>query len=151
MMSALPGVARQPASTVQYCRKSTSTLEKPYTFSCSSSSHYPVPHYSTLPGYLPHQSHCCPPCQLEGLRREADKEAYTSAKKQFPHLTSDMLVRNGRSQAALEYKMTLERYVEEKRIEEKQTWLFITRKWTQDLKKVGVLVAEEDGLGLLTV
>jgi len=74
-----------------------------------------------------------------------------AAKAEYPRLTSDMLVRNGRRQDECEWlgKMTLEKYVEEKREEDRQIWYHATRKWTQDLKRAKVLVAEEDGLGLL--
>jgi hypothetical protein len=60
-----------------------------------------------------------------------------------------MLVSPGRQWEDWQTKPTLESYMEEKRSEERQMWLHVTRKWTQDLKKVRVLVAEEDGLGLL--
>lgn len=68
---------------------------------------------------------------------------------EYPHLTSEMLVRDGRIWEDWQTKPTLDKYVEEKRSDEKQLWLHVTRKWTQDLKKLRVLVAEEDGLGLL--
>lgn len=60
-----------------------------------------------------------------------------------------MLVRNGRIREDWESNLTLEKYVAEKRTDEKQMWHCVIRKWTQDLKKVKVLVAEEDGLGLM--
>ena len=145
--STLPGVARQPASAVQYCRK-VGSAEKPFTFTCSSSSHYPVSHYASLPSFLPHQDHACPPCQLENLRRQADQDALQSAKAEYPHLKAEQLVKNGRRQDEWQGKMTLERYVDDKRQEEKEVWLHITRKWTQDLRVARVLVAQEDGLGL---
>jgi len=148
---ALPGVAKQPRSAVQYSRTSSSkVVEKAYKFTCTSSNHYPVPHYATLPSFLPHQDHACPPCQLERLRVDNIREACTSAKAEYPHLTAERLVRNGRSQEGWTGKLTLERYVDEKSQEEKQYWHHLTRKWTQDLRTAKVLVAEEDGLSLLT-
>jgi hypothetical protein len=78
-----------------------------------------------------------------------DNEATSSAKAEFPHLKGEMLVRNGRIREDWESNLTLEKYVWEKRTEEKQMWHNVIRKWTQDLKKVKVLLAEEDGLGLL--
>jgi hypothetical protein len=60
-----------------------------------------------------------------------------------------MLVRNGRIRENWESDLTLDKYVNEKRQEEKQMWLHVVRKWTQDLKKVRVLVSEEAGLGLM--
>jgi hypothetical protein len=150
VMTALPGVARQPASAVQYCRKSASKLEKPYRFTCTSSNHYPVPHYATLPSFLPHQDHPCPPCQLERLRDDNIRETSASAHRQYPSLKAEQLVKNGRPQTEWEGKLTLERYVEEKCQEEREFWHHLTRRWTQDLRKAKILVAEEDGLSLLT-
>jgi len=86
---------------------------------------------------------------MEEYREKADREAIASARKQFPHLTTDMLVRNGRVWEDWQTKPTLESFVEERRVEERQMWLHVTRKWTQDLKKGRVLISEEDGLGLL--
>lgn len=80
---------------------------------------------------------------------KADRNATASAIAQFPHLTKDMLVRDGRVWEEWQKKPTLEEFVEEKRSDERQMWLHVTRKWTQDLKKLRVLVSEEDGLGLL--
>ena len=40
--------------------------------------------------------------------------------------------------------------MDEKLQEEKEYWHHLTRKWTQDLRRAKILVAEEDGLGLLT-
>jgi len=85
---------------------------------------------------------------MEEYREKSDREAISSARSQFPHLTSEMLVRNGRVWEDWQTKPTLEKFVEEKRVEERQMWLHVTRKWTQDLKKGRVLVSEEDGLGL---
>jgi len=147
-MTTLPGVARQPASCVQYSCK-LSSAEKLFSFSCSSSSHYAVPHYANLPGFLPHQNHECPPCQLELLRVQSDADVARAAKAEYPHLHAEQLVRNGRRQDEWQGKLTLQRYVEEKRQEERELWEFVRRKWTQDLKAARVLVAEEDGLSLL--
>jgi len=152
MSHPLPGVAKQPKGIVQYSHnynRSASSAGKPFNFSCSGSGHYPTPHYATLPTFLPHQDHPCPPCQLEDLRRRADREVAIQATQEFPHLRSEMLVRNGRIQEDILQKLTLAAYVEEKREDERQMWLHVTRKWTQDLKNAKVLVAEEDGLGLL--
>ncbi|ETI26720.1 hypothetical protein G647_10165 [Cladophialophora carrionii CBS 160.54] len=60
-----------------------------------------------------------------------------------------MLVSPGRQWEDWQSKPSLEKYIEEKRSDERQLWLHVTRRWTQDLKKVRVLVPEEDGLGLL--
>lgn len=86
---------------------------------------------------------------MEEYRAKADRDAIISAKTQFPHLTSEMLVRNGRVWEDWQTKPTLENFVEERRVEERQMWFHVTRKWTQDLKKGRVLISEEDGLGLL--
>ncbi|KEF55308.1 uncharacterized protein A1O9_08962 [Exophiala aquamarina CBS 119918] len=151
-MAPLPGVVRQPAECGELARtfsRTQSASQKAFTFACSSSSHFLTPHYMNLPSYLPHQDHSCPPCQMEEYREKSDRDAIASAKAQFPHLTTEMLVRNGRVWEDWQTKPTLEKFIEEKRIEEKQMWLHVTRKWTQDLKKGRVLVSEEDGLGLM--
>jgi ribosomal protein L19E len=72
------------------------------------------------------------------------------AKKEFPHLRGEMLVRNGRIREDWESNLTVDMYIMEKRTEEKEMWLHVIRKWTQDLKKLRVLLLEEDGLGLLS-
>ena len=151
----LPNVARQPKGTLQYCSTNVTghrrtVSGRAFAFSCPSTcSHNTTPHYSLLPSHLPHQSHPCPPCQISQLQVQGDREAVSSAKAEFPHLTSDMLVRNGRVRENWESRLTLEKYITEKRTEEKQMWCFVIRKWTQDLKQCRVLVNEEDGLGLL--
>jgi len=147
MSAALPGVAKQPSSTIQYCRKMTHT-EKAFAFKCSSSNHYPVPHYATLPAFLPHQDHACPSCQLEDMRIAGDREVHAQALAQYPSLTAEQLIVNNIRQDKWEGKPTLEWYVSEQRAEEKQLWMMVTRKWTQDLRSKKVLVDEEDGLGL---
>ena len=150
----LPGVVRQPAGTLSYSRTNTSTRPRssprPFSFTCSSSSHYPNEHYICLPTYLPHQNHPCPPCQIEDFRRQGDREVTSQARNEYPHLKGEMLVRNGRVRDDWESKLTLDKYVSEKRREEREMWLHVVRKWTQDLRKVRVLVAEEDGLGLIS-
>jgi len=125
-----------------------SSAGKSFSFSCNSSNHYPTPHYSGLPNFLPHQDHPCPPCQLEELRQKADRDVTREAKVEYPSLTGEMLVRNGMIKE-WQAKPTLDKYVDERRTEEREMWLHVGRKWTQDLKKARVLVAEEDGLGLL--
>lgn len=149
----LPGVARQPTGTLQYCTSSLgrprSTSTRSFAFSCSSSNHYCNEHYVGLPGFLPHQDHPCPPCQIETFRKQGDREVTLQAHAEFPRLRGEMLVRNGRIRENWESDLTLDKYVNEKRQEEKQMWLHVVRKWTQDLKKVRVLVSEEAGLGLM--
>ncbi|EXJ54184.1 hypothetical protein A1O7_09521 [Cladophialophora yegresii CBS 114405] len=148
----LPGVARQPKECGELARRFTrseSFSAKAFHFSCTSSSHFLPPHYMMLPNFLSHQDHPCPPCQLEDARLNADREAIASAKKQYPHLTCEMLVSPGRKWEDWQSKPSLEKYIEEKRSDERQLWLHVTRRWTQDLQKLRVLVAEEDGLGLL--
>ena len=149
----LPGVVCQPTGTLQYCATNSSrprASSRPFSFSCSSSSHYPNEHYLGLPGFLPHQNHPCPPCQIEGFRTQGDREVTRQARNEFPHLKGEMLVRNGRIRENWESDLSLEKYIEEKRLDEKQMWLHVIRKWTQDLKKIRVLVSEEDGLGLIS-
>lgn len=76
------------------------------------------------------------------------REATSSAHKDFPNLQSEMLVVNGRQREDWENTLTLEDYIDEKRCEERQSWHIRLLKWTQDLKKINVMVSEEDGLGL---
>ena len=149
----LPGVALQPKGTLSYCSNASTPRPKSaknFVFACSSSSHYCTPHYANLPSFLPHQNHPCPPCQLEGLKAKGDAEAVSSAKAEFPLLRGEMLVRNGRIREDWQSNLTLDKYVAEKRTDERQMWHHVTAKWTQDLKKLNVLVSEEDGLGLLS-
>lgn len=126
-----------------------SRSSKPFSFTCASREHAAVYHYSNLPGFLPHQNHPCPPCQLENLRALGDVEAISQARTEFPHLKGEMLVRNGREREDWKDKLTLDKYIDEKRTDEKQMWHWVIRKWGQDLKKLKILVGEEDGLGLL--
>lgn len=149
----LPGVARQPTGILQFCTTNTNrprSSSKSFTFSCSSSNHFPSEYYMGLPSFLPHQDHPCPPCQLENLRVRGDREVSLQAKKEFPLLRGEMLVRNGRIREDWESHLTLEKYVTEKRTEEKEMWLHVIRKWTQDLRKLRVLLSEEDGLSLIS-
>ena len=74
--------------------------------------------------------------------------AVKQAKMQYPKLTVEMLIRNG-SIKEFQEKPTWQQYADEKITEEREMWHHVTRKWTQDLLRCRVLVAEEDGLGLL--
>jgi hypothetical protein len=148
----LPGVARQPAGTLKFCTTNTArprSSSKSFSFTCTSSGHTNE-YYLGLPSFLPHQDHPCPPCQLESLRARGDREVTLQAKKEFPHLRGEMLVRNGRIREDWESNLTLDMYIMEKRTEEKEMWLHVMRKWSQDLKKLRVLLLEEDGLGLMS-
>ena len=81
------------------------------------------------------------------MREKGEKDVVRQARSQFPKLTVEMLVRNGTIKEFQE-KPTWDQYVDEKTTEEREMWVHVTRKWTADLKKCRVLVAEEDGLGL---
>lgn len=145
----LPNVARQPKGCVQMAmgdRRPSSA--KPFKFTCQSSSHVMTPHYLGLPSHLPHQNHSCPPCQLQEMRVKGEQDVIKQARVQYPKLTVEMLIRDGTIKE-FQDKPTWERYVDEKTTEEQELWHHVTRKWTQDLKRCRVLVAEEDGLGLL--
>lgn len=143
----LPGVAVQPTGTARH--GSRPSVGRSFSFACNKSGHWITPHYSGLPVHLPHQDHSCPPCQLEQLRANSDLEVTREAQKIYPTLKDEMLVRDGRVwDPEIQKKPSLASYIEEKRTEEREMWLHVTRKWTQDLRKRGVLVAEEDGLGL---
>jgi hypothetical protein len=138
-------VVRNPTGVTQYCRK-TNVTDRAFYFSCSSSAHYPAPHYATLPYFIPHQDHACPPCQIVGIKNRAMRDAIAEAKATHPHLTEEMLVIDNRKQNA--EIPSLDTYIEEKMFEEKQFWFCRIRKWEQDLKMKNVLVKEEDGLSL---
>lgn len=142
----LPGVAVQPAGCVTLPGSRSSG--RTFAFSCHGSNHYPTPHYSGLPTFLPHQDHPCPPCQLEDLKLQADMDVTRNAKLEFPNLKCEMLVKDGRVWEEWQSKPSLDKYLDEKRTEEREMWVHVTRKWTQDLRNARVLVAEEDGLGL---
>ena len=138
-------MVRTPTGVAQYCRK-TNVTDRAFYFSCSSSAHYPAPHYATLPYFIQHQDHACPPCQIVGIKNRSMREAIAEAKATHPHLTEEMLVIDNRKQNV---KIpSLETYIEEKMVEEKQFWFCRIRKWEQDLKMKNVLVKEEDGLSL---
>lgn len=145
----LPNVAKQPQGCVQLITDRTRrpTSAKPFRFTCQSSSHVLTPHYLGLPSHLPHQDHFCPPCQLQELRGKGENDVERQARKQYPSLTVEMLIRDGTIKE-FQAKPTWEQYLDEKTTEEREMWHHVTRKWTQDLKKCRVLVAEEDGLGL---
>lgn len=145
----LPNVAKQPSGCVQLTsgRVRRPSSAKPFKFTCNASGHVLTPHYLGLPSHLPHQDHCCPPCQLQEMRQRGDEDVMRQAKKQYPSLTVEMLIRDGTIKEFQE-KPTWAQYCDEKTTEEREMWIHVTRKWTQDLKKCRVLVAEEDGLGL---
>lgn len=146
----LPGVAIQPAGCVRMGRGKHTVSTKSFSFTCKSSDHYPTPHYLDLPAFLPHQDHPCPPCQLQQLRVDGDIDTIRSARAEYASLSEEMLVHDGRTwDPEIMTKPTMEKYVEERRTEEREMWVHVSRKWTQDLKKARVLVAEEDGLGLM--
>lgn len=146
----LPGVAVQPAGTIAYCHnaaRSKKQSSRPFSFACSA--HWGAHYYASLPSFLPHQNHPCPPCQLDDFKQSGDAEAIAKARSEFPHLTSEMLVRNGQIRENWQSNLTLDKYIDEKRVDERQMWHHVIRKWTQDLKGLKILIAEEDGLGLL--
>lgn len=143
----LPNVAKQPKGCVQMMMHKRPTSAKPFRFTCQSSDHIMTPHYLGLPSHLPHQDHTCPPCQLQEMRTKGEMDVVRQARSQYPRLTVEMLIRDGTIKEFQE-KPTWEQYVDEKTTEEREMWHHVTRKWTQDLRKCRVLVAEEDGLGL---
>jgi hypothetical protein len=75
------------------------------------------------------------------------RETIAEATATHPHLTQEMLIIDNKKQDV--EIPSLEKYIEEKTIEEKQFWYCRIRKWEQDLKMRNVLVKEEDGLSLL--
>lgn len=146
---ALPNVAKQPDNCVQLlAMQRRPTSAKPFRFSCQSSSHTMTPHYFGLSSHLPHQDHACPPCQLQEMRSKGQADVVKQARERYPKLTVEMLIRDGTIKEFQE-KPTWEQFLDEAVTEEHELWHHVTRKWTQDLQKCRVLVAEEDGLGLL--
>jgi hypothetical protein len=97
--SPLPGVARQPSECgdlgKRYSRQQSFSA-KAFRFACNGSGHHATPHYSALPNFLPHQDHDCPPCRLQEARMKGDREVIAAANREFPHLTGEMLVSDGR-------------------------------------------------------
>jgi len=83
------------------------------------------------------------------MRVEGDREVSAAARASYPSLTAEQLIINNIRQDNWEGKPTLQWYVGEKRQEEKELWLHVTRRWTQDLRSKKVLLDEVDGLGLL--
>lgn len=144
----LPGVARQPKGSVAFGDWDAPVSKRQFKFQCQSSSHHLTPHYLGLPSHLSHQDHDCPPCQLNCYRDSGDYEAILKARSEHPRLSHEELIRAG-SIREWQEKPSLEQYIDEKRTEERELWFNVTRKWTQDLRRARVLVAEEDGLGLL--
>lgn len=144
----LPNVARQPLGCVTTgMQKRRPSSARPFKFECQSSGHMLTPHYLGLPSHLPHQDHACPPCQLQKMRERGEEDVIKQARIQYPKLTVEMLIRDGTIKE-FQDKPTWDQYIDEKITEEREMWLHVTRKWTQDLKRCRVLVAEEDGLGL---
>ena len=81
------------------------------------------------------------------MREKGEDDMAKQARAQYPKLTVEMLIRAGTIKE-FQKKPTWEQYVDEKITEEREMWHHVTRKWTQDLKRCRVLVAEEDGMGL---
>ena len=74
------------------------------------------------------------------------RETIRDAEATHPHLTQEMLIIDNKRQDV--EIPSLEKYVDEKKSEEKQFWFCVIRKWEQDLRMKNVLVKEEDGLSL---
>jgi hypothetical protein len=74
------------------------------------------------------------------------RETIAEAKETHPHLTEEMLIIDNKKQNVA--IPSLQTYIDEKMIEEKQFWYCRIRKWEQDLRMKNVLVKEEDGLSL---
>lgn len=144
----LPNVANQPRGCVQPALQKRLSSGKSFKFSCQSSSHVMSPHYFGLPSHLPHQDHPCAPCQLQDMRTMGEANVVRQARKEYPSLTMESLIRAGCIRE-FQAKPTWEQYADEKTTEEREMWFHVTRKWTQDLRRCRVLVAEEDGMGLL--
>jgi hypothetical protein len=125
-----------------------SKYQKTFSFACNHD-HAPPPQYDSLPAFLPHQNHDCPCCQFEAVRCRSDSDIVADA------IGSWALVREDRQKTnrpEWEWKESLgaqERYVEERRQEEKEMLFMVARKWEQDLKAMRVICDGEGGASLM--
>lgn len=124
-----------------------SQYQKTFSFACNHD-HTPPPPYDSLPAFLPHQNHDCPTCQFECVRARSDHEITADAVGSWPLVRED---RQKTKRPAWEWKESLgaqERYIEERRQEEKEMLYMVARKWEQDLRGMRVLCDGEGGASL---
>ena len=150
----MPKVVTKSARAGDYVIRPTiqsyggSSYQKTFSFACNQD-HAPPPSYDSLPAFLPHQNHDCPCCQFEAVRTRSDEDITADA------LSSWSLVKEDRQKSKRpewEWKENLgalERYVEERRQEEKEMLFMVARKWEQDLRGMRVMCDGEGGTSLM--
>lgn len=151
---AMPKTVPKSARAGDYVMRPTlqsfggSSYQKTFSFTCGPE-HPPPPAYDALPAFLPHQNHACPSCQFEAVRTRSDGEIAADA------LSSWHLVKQDRQRTrrpAWEWMESLgavERYVEERRQEEKEMLFMVARKWEQDLRALRVMCDAQGGTSLM--
>jgi len=65
------------------------------------------------------------------------------------HLVQEQRKHEGRPEMEWEGPAAFDRELDLRKREEKELWYFTMNKWTQDLKSKRILMAQEDGLGLM--
>jgi hypothetical protein len=126
----------------------SSQYQKTFSFACSHD-HAPPPQYDSLPAFLPHQNHDCPCCQFEAVRARSDSDIIADAVGSWSLVRED---RQKNKRPEWEWKESLgaqERYIDERRQEEKEMLYMVARKWQQDLKAMKVVCDGEGGASLM--
>jgi hypothetical protein len=126
----------------------SSQCQKTFSFACSHD-HAPPPQYDSLPAFLPHQNHDCPCCQFEAVRARSDSDIIADAVGSWSLVRED---RQENKRPEWEWKESLgaqERYIDERRQEEKEMLYMVARKWQQDLKAMKVVCDGEGGASLM--
>lgn len=154
LTSSMPKVVTKAARAGEYimrpCLQSYggSQYQKTFSFACNHD-HAPPPQYDSLPAFLPHQNHDCPTCQFECVRARSDNDITADAVASWPLVKED---RQKTKRAEWEWKECLgaqERYIEERRQEEKEMLFMVARKWEQDLRGMRVVCDGEGGASLM--
>lgn len=125
------------------------TYQKTFSFSCNQD-HAPPPEYDSLPAFLPHQNHDCPCCQFETVRARSDEDITQDAINSWPLVREDRQSSNRREWEWNDNLGALDRYIEERRQEEKEMLFMVARKWEQDLRGMRVICDGEGGISLMT-
>ena len=124
------------------------SYQKTFSFTCKHD-HAPPPHYDSLPAFLPHQNHDCPCCQFDAVRVKSDTDITSDAVSSWPMVRDDR-VKSGRPEWEWdESRGALDRYIEERRQEEREMLFMVTRKWEQDLRGMRVMCDGEGGCSLM--
>jgi hypothetical protein len=152
--SAMPKVLTKSLKAGEYkmrpCLQSYGSCQnqKTFSFACNHD-HAPPPHYDSLPAFLPHQNHDCPCCQFEAVRARSDIDITADAISSWPLVRED---RQKSRRPDWEWKDSLgaqQRYIDERRQEEKEMLFMVARKWEQDLRAMRVMCDGEGGASLM--